>query len=497
MRQFFTTLVLLLVSITVSLGQNIPAIHNDDIEQSRRYIKGNAFQRDLLLYVDMLAKTHPYYADESNRAELMRSARTWYKECGKIEEATLFRAYLERIASQLNDGHTSVVYWQEFDMLFPIQFDIDGSNPVIIEVSTKDREDLLGREVVAINGLTMQEIVAKAHPLLSADNSVNFENTVREFLAFADFWGLMGFSNEVLNITLDDGSEVAIEARSKRSGINFSLLQRNAANRVTAQRNVLFDYQIYDKEGICYLQFNQFADRLTYPQYPQLARFDELVAEMMAEMSAKGIETLVVDLQYNGGGNSTLGDVLLSWLHPHRDTESVSVELRMSELLAEHYPYYREFTVDGKPLEMGTVYNPKEFDNSSWNKEIDYTAPQDPSKHVYNFDDERIFRGNVVFIQGKDSFSSSTILLTMARDNGIGIIVGELSGGRPSHYGDVLYGQLPNTATLITVSHKHFVRPNRAAMDKEYIYPDVEIELNDPDRDLVWEWIVENYGKEN
>ena len=59
----------------------------------------------------------------------------------------------------------------------------------------------------------------------------------------------------------------------------------------------------------------------------------------------------------------------------------------------------------------------------------------------------------------------------------------------------MLYAQLPNTNTLATVSHKYFRRPNMALENKECIVPDVSIELNHPERDLVWEWIVENYGK--
>jgi C-terminal processing protease CtpA/Prc len=99
-----------------------------------------------------------------------------------------------------------------------------------------------------------------------------------------------------------------------------------------------------------------------------------------------------------------------------------------------------------------------------------------------------------VFIQSRNSFSSSTLLLTLARDNGIGTIVGEPSGGKPSHYGDVLYCTLPNTATMVTVSHKHFVRPDKA-IDEESLAPDVWVELNDPEKDMVWEWILEKYGK--
>jgi len=201
-----------------------------------------------------------------------------------------------------------------------------------------------------------------------------------------------------------------------------------------------------------------------------------------------------VDLQYNSGGNSQLGDVLLSWLYPHKDTKRYGVDVRISELLCAHYPYYRNFTVNDKPLEMGVLHDYMGFDHNK-NHEIDYSAPQDSNKYVFNFDDKQIFKGKVIFIQGKDSFSSATLLLTLARDNGIGIIVGETSGGRPSHYGDILYCTLPNTGTIATVSHKHFIRPNRDLVTREYLVPDVSIDLNNPDKDLVWDWIINNYSE--
>ena len=106
-----------------------------------------------------------------------------------------------------------------------------------------------------------------------------------------------------------------------------------------------------------------------------------------------------------------------------------------------------------------------------------------------------MFKGNVVFIQGRDSFSSASLLLTLAQDNGIGTIIGERAGGKPCHYGDILYCTLPNTNTLVTVSHKYFIRPNRALEHAEYIEPDIVIDLDNPERDMAWEWIVENYGK--
>lgn len=492
MKRLFLSMMVLLQGVAVCLGQNIPVLHNEEVESRNEYRDGNNYQRDLLLYVDMLKATHPYYADTKHCAQLDKQTRKLYKECGGIDNDMDFKVCLAKLAASLGDGHTSVPFWMTFNKVFPVRFAFNN-NSAIVDVSHEDNKEILGKEIKRINGKSVKQILQMARPLVSADNNAQFENTVKEYLMFADFWPLLGLSNEVMHLDFTDGSSADITAVD-RQNLKISQRQQNSSSRITSKRNTLFDYTIYEEESICYLQFNQFADRLTHPQYTQLARFDEFTRDMMAEIKTKGIKTLVVDLQYNSGGNSQLGDVLLSWLYPHQETRQYDVDVRVSELLCTFYPYYRKFTVGGKPLKIGQIYDYMGFDHSK-DYQTDYSAPQDPAKHIFNYDGEQIFGGNVVFIQSKDSFSSTILLLTIARDNGIGIIVGEPSGGKPCHYGDMLYAQLPNTNTLTTVSHKYFRRPNMALENKECIVPDVSIELNHPERDLVWEWIVENYGK--
>ena len=492
MKRLLLILLTPIVCTAVCFGQNAPKLHNEEIESSVRYQSGNIYQKDMLLYVDMLGATHPYYANEANRAKLNKRAKRMYKECAKIENVRDFKAYMQCFASSLHDGHTAIYYWEDLNTIFPLGLDIDGNNPYIINVTSEEYRELLGKEVKAINNTPVKRVLDMARPLVSADNDVNFENLATQYLMFAQFWQMLGMSDKELHLTLADGSTATIPAINKRD-LKIAQLQHNTANRVTAQRGVLFDYTIFEAEGICYMQFNQFADRVTHPNYPQLARFDDTMRDMMAEMEAKGIETLVVDLQYNGGGNSSLGTVLLSWLKPYKETQNVSVTLRYSDLLCQHYPYYKNFTVEGKPLEQGATYDLWGFDHSK-DYEVNYEK-QDSTQHIINLDPERIFKGNVVFIQGKDSFSSATLLLTLAKDNNIGTIIGDLAGGKPCHYGDILYCTLPNTETLATVSHKYFARPNRTLEHDDYIYPDVSIDLNNPERDMAWVWIVENYGK--
>lgn len=494
MKRLVFTFLAMFATVALS-AQNVADYHNPAVEATERYMAGNAFQKDLLLYADMLLTTHPYYADVKHQSELLRSIDRYYKECGKITALPEFKLLLARIASSLDDGHTAISYWSDMNTIYPVRLAIDGNKSALVDVSSEEHRDLLGRRVTHINGRPLKKILSEAREIVSADNDVNFENLVKDYLMFTEFWSFLDMGGDCLSLRFDDGT-VADVNPINRNTLRIAQLQSDTKH-VTARRNVLFDYTIFDDEGICYLQFNQFADRVTHPQYAQLARFDSFVEQMMTEMKDRGVSTLVVDLQYNGGGNSSLGDVLLSWLYPIKELKRYGVDVRTSELLYARYPFYRDVTFDGKPLELGRIYDMWSFDhNRAQGVDEQIEIAQDSSRHILNYDAERIFRGNVIFVEGKESFSSAALLLTLARDNGIGTIVGEPSGGRPSHYGDLLYCTLPNTKTIATVSHKHFVRPNREAPDMDYLLPDVAIELGDASSDLLWEWIVQNYGKQ-
>ena len=70
-------------------------------------------------------------------------------------------------------------------------------------------------------------------------------------------------------------------------------------SQVMSPHNSFYDYKFFPEESICYLQFNKCSNA---PDYP----FDRFLDDMFAKMKENHIKTLVVDAQYNGGGNSQL-----------------------------------------------------------------------------------------------------------------------------------------------------------------------------------------------
>lgn len=142
------------------------------------------------------------------------------------------------------------------------------------------------------------------------------------------------------------------------------------------------------------------------------------------------------------------------------------------------------------------MYNLWDFDWETLyfsNSDTEVSHSADTTKHRFNNDPNNIFKSSIVFIEGRGSYSSSGLLLTTARDNGIGTIIGEVSGDKPSTYGDMLQCVLPNTNTRCFISCRYFIRPNEKLKEGEVLIPDILLNLDD--KDGTWEWITNFYGK--
>lgn len=243
-------------------------------------------------------------------------------------------------------------------------------------------------------------------------------------------------------------------------------LQPTDTNALMANKRDLFHYQIIAEKGVCYLQFNQCADARTLRD-ESLPRWDTMLDEMFAKMKEQGIKRLIVDAQYNNGGSSMLCDELLIRLCPLEHLQTFSTYLRFSRLMA--------------------AYNPRiAVAKQSWEADghIDELYLMPSGKVRPDFVQPEVFDGKTIFVQSEKTFSSAGILMTLARDNHIGLIVGTNSTFSPSHYGEVLPYRLPNTNVIGTISCKYFARPDKEHLDDKSLMPDVSLDLTDKEKAL-------------
>ncbi len=377
MKRFIYIFIILIAGWQWSTAQDVSKfkILNDSAYQSsNEYLSGNKYQKDAILFMDMVAGTHPYYIKAERRSEWFAKMDSLLKQCASIQLDEDFVDTLIAVLGPLHDKHT--------------------------ELTTEQR---------------LQER----------------KNT---------------------------GKQEPEAAESSAAGIDCIMCQHDA----------LYDYTIFPDMSICYLQFNQCFD---IPESP----FEAFLDDMFTEMEAKKIKTLVVDVQYNGGGSSRLCDELLQHLYPVENLEHYTNFMRFSNLMATYNPKIAAVKArwenDGHKDELYEMPSPK--------IPADYQQPA-------------VYEGNVIFVMGPKSYSSAGILLTVARDNHIGTIVGTTSTFSPSHYGEVLPYRLPNTGVLGSISCKFFARPDAATVDDTCMEPDCVINLDD--KEQAWQYIIKNYS---
>ena len=435
-----------------------PAItYHSKVEESEKYKNGNEYQKDFLIFMDMLQTTHPAFV-KNPPFDVEKEQEQGYSYCGKCKDLQEFTFYIQQVASKIHDEHTGVNISANQGLLYPFHFYIDEKG-YYLDVVQKGNEASLGKQILKINGKEMSFIFNQFKKFFNTNNDAGykkkFKNDARQFY----LWHGTGLCerDSSINITFTDGSSLRLYPVPTKS-VTLSPVQRIPSfTEIMFQQNgkLPFSYQFLDG-GICYLLFAECEDRNTYMQkyLPQVANnatlrarleqqlkripiFTEFLDSMFRNMKEKNIKTLVVDVRTNGGGNSTLCNELLCRLKS--SITGTKTEVRSSQLAED---YYKATGMDVSLLHSST------------------------GNHFVIQSSVTPFDGKVIWIQGEKTFSSAGLLITMAVDNNIGTVIGEPASYSPTHYGDIISWMLPNTHTTGFISHKLFVRPDETKGDE-------------------------------
>ena len=306
-----------------------------------------------------------------------------------------------------------------------------------------------------MNGRAVDSLIQELMVYVPSENQVKACITGSFFMNHKAFLNALGIDTDRdIRFMFADGDEVRLPS-SLDKGAAGSHQVKQVLHPVTARRNKPFHYQITG--DTCYFQFNAMIDRFSYWQGCRLMQvspdkavadnlplFADFLDEMACAMAVHNVNRLVIDMRYNGGGNSVLGDVLLEFLGVSlQDIRPFRSYIRVSDFLQTYYPalFIRDKyeSMRGKLVEQNQVMNDLAAD-----------MPKPSSR----------FHGEVTFIQGQNTFSSANYLLTLVKDNALFPIIGTPTSQSPTCFGDVLCVELPYTQTKGYISHSYFVRPD-------------------------------------
>jgi len=401
------------------------------------------FSEDAILLVDAIEDQHPIFLmedllpedyDERRQAFLQQTTeRITYQE---------FEFLVQRYIITLKDGHMMIRFGNQF-LNVDWQY-IDGH---LFKVGENGET----KEVIEISGLPVQDVVEKVAFYYYFENDVERQFLTSiisrdvDLLRRAGATIGVGMGDEV-EITLHDGSNMIQENVSKRWGNLWNI----ASARLTPH-NFIVRYELMD--DIFYIDLRTF-------------EFDSSIDEAEAaieEAIENGTRHFIVDLRDNGGGNSAVGDQLLSAMGI--SPPAYGSVRRISQQYLESL---EQFGITLADMLEGSGYD------EAYIIERGYLV-HEPSLEMAN-------NPNDVFISVLTNiytYSSATMFGIWVQDGNFGNIIGETSRNAPSVFGDMMGAvTLPESQMNIRISTSKFIRPDTEA-DQNMLVPDILVDSED------------------
>ena len=85
------------------------ALSDSTFRTSAEYQQANKYQKDAILFLEMLADTHPYYVKKDRQGKLMAKKDALLAKCADCTSDSLFCTYLQEVLGLLRDKHTDVI----------------------------------------------------------------------------------------------------------------------------------------------------------------------------------------------------------------------------------------------------------------------------------------------------------------------------------------------------------------------------------------------------
>lgn len=261
-----------------------------------------ARREDLNILYDTLKAKHPdLFANTPEADFLTRKAEIE----GRLETVSdvEFLLDLQSLTALAEDSHTtlSLGNLSEGMHFYPMALTWRDGH-WYLTAAAAERRALLGREVTAINGRSMDAVVTAFGQFLSADNLVKLRREFRQGCNVADFYEYLGLAKvgKPLVLTFSDGVTLGLNAveAAAMSTADIAQLQPSAAAATAYDRSRAYWSRALDNSTY-YIQYN------TCREDPELP-MKTFAAQVWADLDTGAYDRVLIDLRNNGGGSDSV-----------------------------------------------------------------------------------------------------------------------------------------------------------------------------------------------
>ena len=256
---------------------------------------------DPISYIyNFLVENHPDFYNSVDEARAKEILSAQIAKPKKSDVDTFFS--LQTVASIAHDSHTSAVLTSDLFSLmkiYPVVFDFFGDNLVVAAVSSV-YEDCLGKTVEKINGTSIDKIIELSRAVVPHDNDVYLKLQLKNnYLSFEDFLSEIGLGQNELNLSFSDGTTASLESIPWLDFSSTPLSHLRQAYPQTLGADSFYSAYLLEPSGALLINYHACTEMPAYP-------FSSFVSDVSAVLDEYTIDTVIIDLRYNSGGNSEI-----------------------------------------------------------------------------------------------------------------------------------------------------------------------------------------------
>lgn len=249
-------------------------------------------------------KHYNLYANVS-KEDFLKEKEKIAKKTAKMSDAEFYWSICH-LLSLIKDAHTmagfsSTEQWMSYMEMLPFDIDKFEEGWFLLGIH-KDKAQYLGTQLVAINGMSMDEIIERSKQIISFESESWLYQQVPNVLIWKDALEYLGVvkKNEsvVLTVKTNEGREESFEIEPLQS-----MDDRKQMVQLERKTKPVTDYQkknywstVLD-DNIYFIQYNSCA------QDPQLP-MEEFAQQVDEDLKDGKYQNIILDLRYNTGGDS-------------------------------------------------------------------------------------------------------------------------------------------------------------------------------------------------
>ena len=378
------------------------------------------FKNDFELLKTVISQTHPSlyrFTPQEKFQETLDSLDAVFEN--DVTELQFFQI-VSKVESLVRESHFHIYPPEQLmenalkSHLFPFTVRVGDDRLLVTSSSSKSYEDLVGSEILAINGKsisTILNIMANSAGLKSGFNLEGFRNKLSHFhnfsLAYYFYADTTGrFDIKYFN---EDGTEGNASITGSGQNLNQTEFPKFPEEPVPP-----FHLEIDEQSDIAVLRITTFAHWVIDLEVKDYLKF---FRESFKTLQRKAIETLIIDVRGNRGGNEMIAAELLTYF--------INEDFKV-------YRYAKAGTLDFSFIADSLVSEKLELE-PEWVVKTDsaYYIKENGMEvlKTYEVRKKDHFDGDVYMLSDGGSRSATNTFLSLAKTYKAATIVGTESGG--------------------------------------------------------------------